>query len=50
MVRDQLLARLHADPRVRALAPGLEQRVRDGSVTATMAAEQILGAFGMAGD
>src|SRR5579859_7345800 len=47
LVRDQLLTRLHADPRVRAIAPGLEQRVRDGSVTATTAAERILGAFGL---
>ena len=45
LVHDQLLDRLHADPRVRAIAPGLEQRVRDGSVTATTAAEQILAAF-----
>jgi LAO/AO transport system kinase len=46
LVHDRLLARLHADPRVRAIAPGLEQRVRDGSVTATTAAEEILRAFG----
>jgi LAO/AO transport system kinase len=45
LVQDQLLARLHADPRVRAIAPALEQQVRDGSVTATTAAEQILDAF-----
>jgi GTPase len=45
LVHDRLLSRLHDDPAVRALAPGLEQRVRDGSVTATSAAEQILGAF-----
>jgi LAO/AO transport system kinase len=32
---------------VREIAPGLEQGVRDGSVTATTAAEQILGAFGL---
>ena len=32
MVRDELLGRLHADPAVRALAPGLEQQVRDGAV------------------
>jgi len=45
LVHDQLLARLHADPGVRAIAPALEQRVRDGSVTATTAAEQILEEF-----
>jgi LAO/AO transport system kinase len=47
LVHDQLLARLHEDPRVRAIAPALEQRVRDGSVTATTAADEILGAFGL---
>jgi LAO/AO transport system kinase len=47
LVQDRLLARLHEDPGVRALAPGLEQQVRDGSVTATTAAERILDAFGV---
>jgi LAO/AO transport system kinase len=47
LVEDQLLARLHAHPGVRAVAPALEQKVRDGSVTATTAAEQILDAFGL---
>jgi LAO/AO transport system kinase len=46
MVRDQLLKRLHDHPRVRALAPELERRVRDGSLTVTTAADQILDAFG----
>jgi LAO/AO transport system kinase len=46
LVHDQLLTRLHADPRVRAIAPGLEQQVRDGSIPATTAAEEILDAFG----
>jgi LAO/AO transport system kinase len=45
LVHDQLLARLHEHSGVRALAPTLEQRVRDGSVTATTAADQILDAF-----
>jgi LAO/AO transport system kinase len=45
LVHDQLLARLHDDPRVRAIAGALERQVRDGSVTATTAAEQILDAF-----
>ncbi|MER5730126.1 methylmalonyl Co-A mutase-associated GTPase MeaB [Streptomyces sp. NPDC002138] len=48
MVRDELLGRLRADPAVRELAPGLEQRVRGGELTATLAAEQILAAFGRA--
>jgi LAO/AO transport system kinase len=46
LVHDQLLSRLHRDPRVRAVVPGLEEHVRDGSVTATTAAEEILNAFG----
>jgi LAO/AO transport system kinase len=45
LVRDQLLSRLHEHPAVRAIAPTLEQQVRDGTVTATTAAEQILDAF-----
>ncbi|KQX50745.1 MULTISPECIES: methylmalonyl Co-A mutase-associated GTPase MeaB [unclassified Streptomyces] len=46
MVRDELLRRLHTDPAVRGLAPELEERVRAGALTATTAAERILGAFG----
>jgi LAO/AO transport system kinase len=49
MVRDDLLGRLHAHPDVRRLAPDLEQRVRDGSLTPTLAAERILDAFGQLG-
>jgi LAO/AO transport system kinase len=45
LVHDELLSRLHSDPRVRALVPDLERAVRDGSLTATMAAEQILDTF-----
>ncbi|MEU9443716.1 methylmalonyl Co-A mutase-associated GTPase MeaB [Streptomyces sp. NPDC048304] len=45
MVRDELLGRLHADPAVREVAPGLERAVREGSLTATLAAERILEAF-----
>ncbi|MBA9048691.1 MULTISPECIES: methylmalonyl Co-A mutase-associated GTPase MeaB [Streptomyces] len=45
MVRDELLGRLHADPAVRAAAPELERQVREGTLTATLAAERILGAF-----
>ncbi|MEU6244605.1 methylmalonyl Co-A mutase-associated GTPase MeaB [Streptomyces sp. NPDC047024] len=45
MVRDELLGRLRSDPAVRETAPALEQRVRDGSLTATLAAERILRAF-----
>ena len=44
-VRDQLLHRLHADPGVRALTPGLERQVRAGEVTPALAAQQLLAAF-----
>ncbi|AOR31617.1 ATPase/protein kinase [Streptomyces fodineus] len=46
MVRDELLGRLHADPAVRETAPDLERQVREGRLTATLAAERILEAFG----
>jgi LAO/AO transport system kinase len=46
MVQDELLRRLHSDPAVQDLAPALEQRVRAGELTATLAAERILDAFG----
>ncbi|GGU98820.1 ATPase/protein kinase [Streptomyces litmocidini] len=46
MVRDELLRRLRTDPAVREAAPALERRVRDGELTATLAAEEILRAFG----
>ncbi|WP_406016022.1 methylmalonyl Co-A mutase-associated GTPase MeaB [Streptomyces sp. NBC_00984] len=45
MVRDELLESLRGHPEVRALAPGLEQLVREGELTATLAAERILAAF-----
>jgi LAO/AO transport system kinase len=48
LVHDQLLARLHEHPAVGAIAPTLEQQVRDGSLTATTAADRILDAFGQA--
>ncbi|MGW3660382.1 methylmalonyl Co-A mutase-associated GTPase MeaB [Streptomyces sp. NPDC005151] len=45
MVRDELLDSLRSHPEVRTLTPALEQRVRDGELTATLAAEEILAAF-----
>ncbi|MEW2390596.1 methylmalonyl Co-A mutase-associated GTPase MeaB [Streptomyces venezuelae] len=45
MVRDELLGRLLGHAEVRQLASDLEQRVREGTLTATSAAEQILDAF-----
>jgi LAO/AO transport system kinase len=50
MVRDELLGRLSAHPAVRAAAPDLERQVRDGTLTATLAAERILKAFGESPD
>ncbi|WP_328581259.1 methylmalonyl Co-A mutase-associated GTPase MeaB [Streptomyces sp. NBC_00370] len=50
MVRDHLLDRLRDDPGVRALTPGLEQRVRDGTLTATLAAERIIEALALPGE
>ncbi|MFI6524674.1 methylmalonyl Co-A mutase-associated GTPase MeaB [Streptomyces uncialis] len=46
MVHDELLDQLRTHPGVRALAPSLERRVRDGELTATLAAERILDVFG----
>ncbi|MFF5724330.1 methylmalonyl Co-A mutase-associated GTPase MeaB [[Kitasatospora] papulosa] len=45
MVRDELLDGLRGHPAVRTLTPELEQQVRAGELTATLAAEQILRAF-----
>ncbi|MFC9324616.1 methylmalonyl Co-A mutase-associated GTPase MeaB [Kitasatospora sp. NPDC057015] len=45
MVRDQLLSQLREHPEVRRLTPGLEQQVREGRLTATLAAEQLLAGF-----
>ncbi|GGO95733.1 methylmalonyl Co-A mutase-associated GTPase MeaB [Wenjunlia tyrosinilytica] len=45
MVRDQLLTRLREHPEVRRLTPALEEQVRDGTMTATLAADRILTAF-----
>ena len=46
MVHDQLLSRLREHPEVRRITPGVEQLVREGRLTATLAAEQILAGFG----
>jgi len=45
MVREQLLDRLHDDPAVRALRAETEREVRDGELTAALAAQRILTAF-----
>ncbi|MEE1816785.1 methylmalonyl Co-A mutase-associated GTPase MeaB [Streptomyces sp. SP18ES09] len=46
MVREELLRRLSADPAVQGVTAALERRVRDGELTATLAAEEILRTFG----
>jgi LAO/AO transport system kinase len=45
MVRDRLLAELIEAEPVRTLTPELERQVREGSLAATLAAEQLLTAF-----
>ncbi|WP_329110803.1 methylmalonyl Co-A mutase-associated GTPase MeaB [Micromonospora sp. NBC_01699] len=45
MVRTGLLDELREHPAVTALAPELERRVLDGSLTPTLAAERLLAAF-----
>ncbi|MFJ1917239.1 methylmalonyl Co-A mutase-associated GTPase MeaB [Streptomyces sp. NPDC088147] len=45
MVRDHLLDRLREHPGVRELAPALEREVRNGTLTATLAAERIIEAL-----
>ncbi|WP_250291105.1 hypothetical protein [Frankia sp. CiP1_Cm_nod1] len=45
MIRDRLLARLRTDPRVGALAAGIERQVRAGELTPALAADRILETF-----
>ncbi|WP_329164883.1 methylmalonyl Co-A mutase-associated GTPase MeaB [Streptomyces sp. NBC_01267] len=45
MVREGLLKQLRDHPEVRRTAPLVEQDLRDGTLTPTLAAERILGAF-----
>lgn len=45
MVRDELLTRLHRHPEVRSQTADLERQVREGTLTATLAAQRILEAF-----
>ena len=49
MVHDQLLSQLREHPEVRRITPGLEEQVRDGRLTATLAAERILAGFRLPG-
>ncbi|MEV4441194.1 methylmalonyl Co-A mutase-associated GTPase MeaB [Streptomyces sp. NPDC049577] len=45
MVREQLLTELRDHPEVRRMGPGLEDAVREGTLTASAAAERLLRAF-----
>nr|WP_254925751.1 MULTISPECIES: methylmalonyl Co-A mutase-associated GTPase MeaB [unclassified Rhodococcus (in: high G+C Gram-positive bacteria)] len=45
MVNDQLLRRLAQNPSVKAIRSDVEARVRDGSLTAALAAQELLDAF-----
>lgn len=45
MVNDQLLRRLAQNPSVKAIRRDVEARVRDGSLTAALAAQELLDAF-----
>lgn len=45
MVHDQLLRRLADNPNVKAIRAQVEKQVRDGTLTAALAAEEILDAF-----
>ncbi|MFJ4923120.1 methylmalonyl Co-A mutase-associated GTPase MeaB [Streptomyces sp. NPDC088725] len=49
MVRDHLLDRLREHPGVKRLTPGLEQRVREGTLTPTLAADRIIEALDLPG-
>jgi len=44
-VEDRLLSRLHHAPGIKRLAPRLEREVREGRLTATLAAQRILDAL-----
>jgi LAO/AO transport system kinase len=48
MVQGELFSTLKNHPDVRALVPELERDVHDGGTTATLAAQRILAAFGIA--
>ena len=45
MVHDTLMARLEADPDVRSIAADVETQVREGTLTAALAAQAIIDAF-----
>ena len=45
-VEDRLLSRLRHAPGVKRLVPRLEREVREGTLTATLAAQRVLDALG----
>jgi LAO/AO transport system kinase len=45
-VRDRLMDRLRDDPAVRSMIPRLEAAVRGGELTASLAADAVLGRLG----
>ncbi|ORI22540.1 methylmalonyl Co-A mutase-associated GTPase MeaB [Rhodococcus sp. 1168] len=45
MVNDQMLRRIAQNPAVKAIRLGVEDRVRDGSLTAALAAQELLDTF-----
>lgn len=45
LLREELLARFEAHPRVRELLPPLEEKVRLGRIAASAAADQLLREF-----
>jgi LAO/AO transport system kinase len=47
MVREALLSRLSGDPAVQEIVPEVERQVREGTLTATLAAERILATLGI---
>ncbi len=47
MVDDRVKRALHDHPEVRALRPEVERGIREGTLTATVAAERVLKAFGL---
>ncbi|MGH3450868.1 MAG: methylmalonyl Co-A mutase-associated GTPase MeaB [Haloechinothrix sp.] len=49
MVREQLLGRLERHAEVRTVVPEVERAVREGELTATLAAQRILDAFSASG-
>jgi len=47
MIEDRLTSRLKSDPDVKAMVPTVESEIVDGTLTPTLAAEQLLKKFGV---